>query len=169
MKIRIALAVAAATLSLVPAAAQQAPAPAAPTENEAWPEAWFEIFKLAPGKQEEFIRRIDQADQVAAAGGQPPIQLFFHENGADFDVIIFKPVTGIKPTPAQEAAMAAKHKELGMPSGPAYFVNIRELVAEHTDSKTYGPLSAGKWLTRLDKWRAENPPRAPFTPKKAGK
>lgn len=150
------LALAALALTAVPAAAQEAPKPAA---QEAWPEAWFEIFKLAPGKQEEFIRRIDQADEVAAAGGQPPIQLFFHENGADFDVIIFKPVTGFKPTPAQEAAMTAKRKELGMPSGPAYFVNIRELIAEHTDSKTYGPLSAATWLGRLDKWRAENPPR----------
>lgn len=151
------LAIAALALPAVPAAAQNAPKPAA--AQEVWPEAWFEIFKLAPGKQEEFIRRIDQADQVAAAGGQPPIQLFFHENGADFDVIIFKPVTGFKPTPAQEAAMTAKRKELGLPSGPAYFVNIRELIAEHTDSKTYGPLSAATWLARLDKWRAENPPR----------
>ena len=154
------LAIAALALPLVPAAAQDAPKPA-PVKAEAWPEAWFEIFKLAPGKQEEFIRRIAQADEVAAAGGQPPIQLFFHENGADFDVIIFKPVTGFKPTPAQEAAMNAKRKELGMPSGPAYFVNIRELIAEHTDSKTYGPLSAATWLGRLDKWRAENPSRKP--------
>ncbi|WP_157081391.1 hypothetical protein, partial [Sphingomonas koreensis] len=67
------LAIAALALPAVPAAAQDAPKPAA--AQEAWPEAWFEIFKLAPGKQEEFIRRIDQADQVAAAGGQPPIQL----------------------------------------------------------------------------------------------
>ncbi|MCA1200193.1 hypothetical protein K9B35_19670 [Sphingomonas sp. R647] len=140
------------------------PAPAAEAEAEAWPEAWFEIFKLAPGKQEAFIRRIAQADEVAAAGGQPPIQLFFHENGADFDVIIFKAVTGRKPTAEQQAAMAKKSKELGMESGPAYFVGIRELIAEHTDSKTYGPLSAAKWLGRLDKWRAEHPPRS-----KAGK
>ncbi|WP_343518492.1 hypothetical protein [Sphingomonas sp.] len=154
---RLALAIAALALPLAPAAAQEVPKPA--PAAEAWPEAWFEIFKLAPGKQEEFIRRIAQADEVAAAGGQPPIQLFFHENGADFDVIIFKPVTGFKPTPAQQAAMDAKRKELGMESGPAYFVGIRELIAEHTDSKTYGPLSAAKWLARLDKWRAENPPR----------
>lgn len=150
---------AAALLPLTPAAAQQAPAPAPAAEKAAWPEAWFEIFKLAPGKQEEFIRRIGQADEVAAAGGFAPTQLFFHENGADFDVILFKPVTGIEPTPEQAAAMDKKRKELGLPSGPAYFVNIRELVAEHTDSKTYGPLSAAVWLARLDKWRAENPPR----------
>src|SRR3546814_8785276 len=116
---------------------------------------------LAPGKQEEFIRRIDQADAVAAAGGFPPIQLFFHENGADFDVILFKPVTGIEPTPEQAAAMDRKRKELGLPSGPAYFVNIRELVAEPSESKTYGPLSAATWLGRIDKWRAENPPHQP--------
>ncbi|KQZ64174.1 hypothetical protein ASD67_06625 [Sphingopyxis sp. Root1497] len=159
MKYNVALVFAAALLPFTPAAAQQAPAPAPAAEKAAWPEAWFEIFKLAPGKQEEFIRRIAQADEVAAAGGFPPTQLFFHENGADFDVILFKPVTGIEPTPAQEAAMDKKRKELGLPSGPAYFVNIRELVAEHTDSKTYGPLSAATWLGRLDTWRAENPPR----------
>lgn len=160
MKYASAFILAAAALPL-PAMAQQVPAsaPAAAAENAPWPEAWFEIFKLAPGKQEQFIRDIAQADEVAAAGGFPPIQLFFHENGADFDVILFKPVTGIEPTPAQAAAMDKKRKELGLPSGPAYFVNIRELVAEHTDSKTYGPLSAATWLTKLDTWRAENSSR----------
>lgn len=155
-----AFAIAVSITAATPALAQSS-APTAPAVEE-WPEAWFEIFKLAPGKQEEFIRRIDQADQVTAAAGLPPIQLFFHENGADFDVILFKPVTGYKPTPEQEARMAAKRKELGMPSGPAYFVNIRELVAEHTDSKTIGPISAGQWLGRLDNWRAANKPRAKF-------
>jgi hypothetical protein len=165
MKYSFALVLAAAALPLASAQAQQAPAPAPAAADAPWPEAWFEIFKLAPGKQEEFIRRIGQADEVAAAGGFPPIQLFFHENGADFDVILFKPVTGIKPTPEQEAAMTKKRKELGLPSGPAYFVNIRELVADHTDSKTYGPLSAATWLAKLDKWRAENPPRKAATGK----
>jgi len=132
--------------------------------DEQWPEAWFEIFKLAPGKQEDFICRIAQNDQVSAAGGLPPIQLFFHEDGADFDVILYKPGRTTKPTPEQEAAMAAKRKELGIESGPAYFVGIRELVASHTDSKTVGPISAAKWLARLDKWRAENKPRAKYRP-----
>lgn len=162
---RLALALTLAALPLSAASAQQAaPAPApTPADTEAWPEAWFEIFRLAPGKQEEFIRRIAKADEVSAAGGQPPIQLFFHDTGAAFDVIVFKPVTGTKPTPAQEAAMEAKRKELGIETGPAYFVAIRELIAEHSDSKTYGPLSAARWLARLDKWRAENPPRAKGT------
>lgn len=145
------------------AVAQTAPAGSAPAAAEAeWPEAWFEIFRLVPGKQEDFIRRIDQTDQVRAAGGLPPTQLFFHENGADFDVIIFKPVSPVKPTAEQEARMAAKRRELGIPSGPAYFVDIREFISSHTDSQTVGPVSARQWLNRLDSWRANNPPRAKF-------
>lgn len=138
-------------------AAPAVSAPAAPASADApWPEAYFEIFKLAPGKQEEFVRRIARADEISKAGGQPPIQLFFHQDGADWDVLLFKPVTDVKPTAAQQAAMDAKSKELHEPSGPAYFLAIRELIASHTDTKTYGPVSAAQWLARLDKWRAEN-------------
>jgi len=160
---RLILAIACSLMGIAPAVAQTtSPAAVAPEAKEAWPEAWFEIFKLVPGKQEDFIRRLNQSDQVRAAGGLPPVQLFFHEDGADFDVIIFKPSATEKPSPEQEAKMAAKRKELGIPSGPAYFVDIREFIAQHTDSKTVGPLSAKMWLDRLDGWRANNPPRAKF-------
>ena len=145
----------------LPVAAKEPPATpvaAAPaTTNEVWPEAYFEIFKLAPGKQEEFIRRIARADEVSKAGEQPPIQMFVHEDGADWDVLLYKPARTVKPTPAQEAAMAVKRKELGMESGPAYFIAIRETIASHTDTKTYGPITAAQWLARLDQWRAEHP------------
>lgn len=139
-----------------PAAATSVVAQAAPADA-AWPEAYFEIFKLAPGKQEAFIRDIARADEVSAAGGQPPIQIFTHEDGADWDVLLFKPERDDKPTPAQEAAMAAKSKALDMPSGPAYFLRIREMIASHTDTKAYGPLSAAQWLAKLDAWRAAHP------------
>lgn len=122
-----------------------------------WPEAYFEIFKLAPGKQEAFIRDIARADEVSAVGGQPPIQIFVHEDGADWDVLLFKPERNDKPTPAQQAAMAAKSEELNMPSGPAYFVHIREMIASHTDTKSYGPITAAQWIAKLDGWRAEHP------------
>lgn len=159
MKHLAALAIAVAAFHGVPAAAQQsAPVPAVEADAP-WPETWFEIFKLAPGKQEAFIRFIGQGDDVLAAGGQPPIQLFFHENGAEFDVILFKPVPVITPTSEQEAAMARRSKELGLPTGPAYFIHIRELIASHSDTRTVGPVSAAQWLARLDKWRAANPSR----------
>jgi hypothetical protein len=142
-----------------PAIAQQAPAPAqVAAEDAPWPEAWFEIFRLAPGKHEEFVRLIAKGDEVARAGGQPPTQLYFHEHGGNWDVLLFKPVTDVKPTAAQQAAMDAKAKELRMESGPAYFINIRKTVASHEDSKASGPISAAQWLARLEKWRRENLP-----------
>src|SRR3546814_17446532 len=107
----------------------------------------------ARGNEEEFIRRIAQAAEVAAAGGFPPIQLFFHDNGADFDVILFKPVTGIEPTPDQAAEMDRKRKELGLPSGPPHLVTIRELDAAHSDSKDRQSVGEGKRVAdRVDMW-----------------
>ncbi len=148
--------IAALALSLSFSVAVQA-APA--DDGKPWPEAWFEIFKLAPGKQEAFIRDIARADEVSAAGGQPPIQLFFHEDGADWDVLLFKPESA-PPNAAQQAAMDAKAKTMNMESGPAYYVRIRAMIASHTDTKAYGPLSAAQWLARLDGWRTAHPDAA---------
>jgi hypothetical protein len=138
--------------------AKDAPTPVA--ADAPWPEAYFEIFKLAPGKQEAFIRDIARADEVSKAGGQPPIQIFTHEDGADWDVLLFKPETHAVPTKAQQAAMDAKSKALNIESGPAYYLRIREQIASHTDTKAYGPLSAAQWLAKLDAWRAEHPATA---------
>jgi hypothetical protein len=121
------------------------------------PTAWFEIFKLAPGKQEQFIRSIALEDEVLKAGGQPPIKLFIHVDGADWDLLLMKPSSDYNATPEQEAAMLVKRKELGLPSGAAYYLAIRETIASHTDTKTIGPVSAADWLAKLDAWRASNP------------
>lgn len=132
------------------------PAPAYAEDTE-WPEAYIEIFRLAPGAQEAFVRLIARDDQVSAAGGQPPTQLFFHQEGAEWDVLLLKPERTVEPTKQQQAAMEAKRRELNVPSGPAYFAAIRKLIASHTDTKTYGPVPAAQWLDRLDKWRADHP------------
>lgn len=139
------------------AEAAKTAAPPAPAAEAPWPEAQFEIFKLAPGKQEAFIRRIARDDEVSRAGGQPPMMIYVHEDGADWDVLVLKPFREKKPTSEQQAAMAAKRKALGVESGPAYFVASRELIAAHTDTRAYGPITAGQWLAKLDAWRAEHP------------
>ncbi len=79
-------------------------------DGKPWPEAWFEIFKLAPGKHEAFMRLVARGDEVLAAGGQPPVQLFVHQDGADWDILVFKPEQKVKPTAAQQAAMDAKSR-----------------------------------------------------------
>ncbi len=126
-------------------------------DRSAWPEAQFEIFKMAPGRQESFIRKLAQWDQVSAAGDQPATQMFVHEDGDDWDVLLLKPFPRVPITPAQQAAMDAKAEELHLKTGPAFFLEIRENIASHTETKTYGPISADQWLARLDAWRAAHP------------
>jgi hypothetical protein len=129
-------------------------------DGKPWPETQFEIFKLAPGKHEAFLRKLAQWDLVSAAGSQPPTQIFIHEDGADWDVLLFKPFPRTPVTPTQQAAMDAKADELHLKTGPAFFLEMRESVASHTDTKTQGPLTAAQWLARLDAWRAKHPEAA---------
>lgn len=113
----------------------------------------FEMFRLAPGKTEAFIRSMADWDKVSVAGGQPPTELFLHAGGEGWDVLLYKPARP-KATPAQEAAMAAKVKELGLPSGARYFVQIREQMADHTHFEG-NKTTAAQWLAELERLRAE--------------
>lgn len=114
----------------------------------------FEMFRLVPGKAEAFIRSMADYDKVSIAGGQPPTQLFLHAGGEGWDVLLYKPARP-KPTPAQEAAMAAKIKELGLATGAVYFLEIREQMADHVHFEASGPTTAADWLANLDRERAE--------------
>ena len=134
-------------------AADKAPDPAAPTAaGESTPA--FELFKLAPGKTEAFIRSVAIWDQVSAAGGQPKTQLYLHEDGEGWDVMLYKPPRPT-PTAAQNAAMAAKIKELGLPTGPMYFLELRDMMADHAHLVMKGPQLSETWIAELDAQRAE--------------
>lgn len=114
----------------------------------------FEMFRFVPGQGEAFIRSMADYDKVSIAGGQPPTQLFIHSGGEGWDVLLYK-VARPKPTPAQEAAMAAKVKELGLPAGSIYFLEIRKWMADHVHFEASGPTTAEQWLANLDRERAE--------------
>ncbi|MFC3050922.1 hypothetical protein [Kordiimonas pumila] len=129
-------------------------------DGKPWPEAEFEVFKMAPGKLESFIRTLEKWDQVSAVGGQPPTQMFLHEHGGDWDVLLFKPYPKTPITPDQQAAMTAKAEELNLKTGLAFFIEVRKNVAWHTESKARGPVSAAQWIERLDTWRTEHPEAA---------
>ena len=150
-----------ALIAVTVAVAAAAPITHAPLDDgKPWPEAQFEIFKMAPGKQEAFIRKLAQWDEVSAAGGQPPTQMFIHEDGEDWDVLLYKPIPKTPITAAQQAAMDAKAEQMHLKTGPAFFLEIRQNLASHTETKTQGPLSAAQWLARLDTWRAAHPEAA---------
>jgi hypothetical protein len=145
--------------ALIAPAVAQVP-PAAKDDGKPWPEAQFEVFKMAPGKQEAFIRKLAQWDLVSAAGGQPPAQMYIHQDGEEWDVLLLKPFSKTPITAAQQAAMDAKAEELHLKTGVAFWLEIRENMASHTETKAQGPLSAAQWLARLDAWRAAHPEAA---------
>jgi len=144
-------------VTLMPASA---PAQSAPAKAEALPEAQFEVFRMAPGRQEAFIRKLAQWDEVSAAGGQPATQMFVHEDGEDWDVLLFKPFPKTPITAAQQAAMDKKADELHLKTGEAFFLEMRKNVASHTETRAVGPVTAVDWLARLDAWRATHPEAA---------
>lgn len=114
----------------------------------------FEMFRMAPGQTEAFIRDMAKWDKVSIAGGQPPTQLFLHAGGEGWDILLYKPARP-KPTAEQEAAMAAKVKEMGLPTGALYFVGIREWMADHVHFEAMGPTTADQWVAEIDGQRAE--------------
>lgn len=136
-----------------PAIAQQ-PAPAPVPAPEDWSHPAFELFRLAPGKTEDFLRSVAIWDQVNAAGGQPKTHVYLHEDGEGWDVMLYKPPRPA-PTAAQNAAMEAKRKELGLPTGPLYFVQLREQVADHAHLVMVGPMLAEKFVAELDQQRTD--------------
>jgi len=128
-----------------PAAAQLATAPV--------PQKMVvEIYRIAPGQHESFMRLIALFDEANRRAGLPPRQLFVHSDGAGWDFMLIQPADVPKD---KEDELAAAYKALKTPSGPDFFVTIRRFIAEHSDTFVTGPTSAADWLKELDSSRSK--------------
>lgn len=105
-----------------------------------------EIYRIAPGKHEEFLRQIALYDQANAEAGLPPRQLFVHEGGASWDFMLLQPAHH---TDEESAKLDAAFKKLGIPQGAKFFVNFRTLIAEHTDTNVEAT-TAAEYLKKLE-------------------
>lgn len=137
MKYKLALAAAAALCLSVPAISQtQQPTPA---------EAIVSLYRAAPGHQVMLLKWLEQQERVAAAAGVPPSRLYVHQNGDSWDYLMIAPVT----TSAQDDALDAAAKRLGVPTGPGVGIELRKHVASHTDTIVAGPTSVADYLRRI--------------------
>jgi hypothetical protein len=138
MKILAKLAAAAAISTLIlsasPAVAQQAPG-----------RAIVSLYHAAPGQQEALMRWLADQDRVAAAAGVAPSQVYVHTDGASWDFMIINPVT----TDAQDQAIDAAAKKMGVAYGPRASLEFRKYILEHTDTFVRGPMTAAAYLTSL--------------------
>lgn len=106
----------------------------------------IEIYRVAPGKHEEFLRQIALYDRANAEAGLPPRQLFVHQGGASWDFLILQPVHH---TDEESRKLDAAFKKLGIPQGAKFFVTFRQLIAEHTDTSVEAT-TAAEYLKKLD-------------------
>ena len=105
-----------------------------------------EIYRVAPGKHEEFLRQIALYDRANAEAGLPPRQLFVHEGGASWDFMLLQPAHH---TDEESEKLDAAFKKLGIPQGAKFFVHFRTLIAEHTDTNVEAT-TAAEYLKKLD-------------------
>ena len=106
----------------------------------------IEIYQVAPGKHEEFLRQIALFDQANAEAGLPPRQLFVHQGGADWDFLLLQPAHH---SDEESAKLDAAFKKLGIPQGAKFFVAFRQLIAWHTDTNVEAT-TAAEYLKKLE-------------------
>lgn len=103
----------------------------------------IEIYRIAPGKHEEFLRFVAFLDEINIKAGLPARDLYVHNDGDSWDFILIQPAA----TPPDKAeALAKASEESGAPSGADFFLKIRQFIAEHTDSFATGPTTASDYL-----------------------
>ena len=81
-------------------------------------------------------------DRASQAAGLPATQLYAHTDGDSWDYMAIDPVT----TPAQDAAVEAAAKKMGLATGPASNLEFRKYISMHTDTFTIGPVTAAQYL-----------------------
>jgi hypothetical protein len=149
--LRTAAALAGALVALPALSQTVAPAPAPPPVGR----KLVEIYRIAPGQHEAFLRAIARCDEANRRAGLPPRQLYVHSDGASWDFLL---IQDAEYPEGKGEAVGRAWKELGLPSGPRFFVEFRAFMLEHTDTFASGPTTAADWLAALD----ATPPSAGF-------
>ena len=119
---------------------------AAPAPSQQSTMSVVTIYRAAPGHQEPLLRLIARQDEIYRAAGLTAAQLYVHESGNSWDFVTVAP----RMTAAQDAAIAAAVRRLGAPSGPRAGLELRQHLAEHSDTVAVGPTTAAEVLRRLD-------------------
>jgi len=103
------------------------------------------IYRAAPGHQEQLLTWLARQDEISRAAGIAPSQLYVHQNGASWDFVLISPQT----TPEQDEAVDASARRMGVATGPRTGLELRQHIAEHSDTLAAGPTTAAEWLRRL--------------------
>ena len=106
------------------------------------PKARVALYRAAPGQQVALLKWLATQDRAAQAAGVPTGQLYAHTDGDSWDYLAIDPVT----TPAQDAAIEASQRKMGLGTGPAQSLELRKYISVHTDTFVIGPVTAAQYL-----------------------
>ncbi len=133
MKLTLILAAAAACAFAAPAISQEAP------------EHIVSLYRAAPGQQVALLKWMAQQDKASQAAGVAASQIYVHTSGDSWDYLVINPVT----TDAQDKAVDAAAKQMGLATGPRASIEFRTMIATHTDTTATGPQTAAQILAAL--------------------
>jgi phosphopantothenate synthetase len=133
MKLTLILAAAAACAFAAPAISQEAP------------EHIVSLYRAAPGQQVALLKWMSQQDKASQAAGVAASQIYVHTSGDSWDYLVINPVT----TDAQDKAVDAAAKQMGLATGPRASIEFRTMIATHTDTTATGPQTAAQILAAL--------------------
>jgi phosphopantothenate synthetase len=131
---RLILAAAAATACLL----------ATPAIGQDAPQHIVSLYRAAPGQQVALLKWMAAQDRASAAAGAPS-QIYVHTSGDSWDYLVINPVT----TDAQDDAIDAAAKKMGIANGPRASIEFRTMIASHTDTTANGPQTAAQILAAL--------------------
>lgn len=98
------------------------------------------LYHAAPGKQLDLLKWLAEQDDIGAAVGLPPTQVYAHLDGDSWDYLLISPVG----TDQQDAAFAAEAKKRGGKGGFAGGLKFRSMIQSHTDTIAWGPTTAAE-------------------------
>ena len=132
---RLILAAAAATACLL----------ATPAIGQDAPQHIVSLYRAAPGQQVALLKWMAAQDRASMAAGVAASQVYVHTSGDSWDYLVINPVT----TDAQDDAIDAAAKKMGIANGPRASIEFRTMIASHTDTTTNGPMNAAQILATL--------------------
>ena len=105
------------------------------------------IYRIAPGKQLDFLKWMAEASAINKEAGVPDDHWYAHTNGDSWDYLHIAPDLS-KEQSARVDEITKKH---GRKTGFAASLEIRTFVAWHTDTFVTGPVSAADLVSAAGK------------------
>jgi len=119
----------------------------AKTATKEPPTARVALYRIAPGKQLDFLKWAAEIESIDKEAGVPASQIYAHTNGDSWDYMQVVPELSKE----QQAKVDEVTKKRGGKTGFQASLEFRTFVAWHTDTMTMGPTTAAELVAMAGK------------------